>query len=151
MKSDLEPASGLARAARRAPWWISLALMSLLYVSTGIAHFTRPEIYLAIMPPYLPFHLESVYLSGAFELGLGLALWIPRLRPHAGIGLVLLLIAVFPANLHMALHPEQFARFPPAALWIRLPLQLVLIAWAYLGTRSGEAHPFGERPTGASA
>jgi uncharacterized membrane protein len=106
-------------------------LLGVLFVAAGVLHFVRPEFYVRIMPPYLPWHHELVLVSGAFEVLGGVGLLIPALRVPAAWGLIALLIAVFPANLHMALHPGQYPDFPPAALWVRLPLQAVLVAWAY--------------------
>ncbi|MGE3809629.1 MAG: DoxX family protein [Gemmataceae bacterium] len=105
-------------------------LFGLFFVAAGINHFVRAEFYVRIMPPYLPWHLELVYASGVAEIILGAALWVPRCRRLAAWGLVALLIAVFPANVHMALNAEQFPSFPPVVLWLRLPLQGVFIAWA---------------------
>jgi uncharacterized membrane protein len=83
------------------------------------------------MPPYLPWHLALVYISGIAELGLGALLLFQRWSVSAGWGLIALLIAVFPANIHMALLPELYTYASPLSLWLRLPLQFVLIAWAY--------------------
>jgi uncharacterized membrane protein len=110
-------------------------LLGLLFMAAGIAHFLRPDFYRAIMPPYLPWHRELVFLSGVLELFLGFLVLIPRTRPLAAWGLIALLIAVFPANVHMALHPTAFPTFSPAALWARLPVQGLLILWAYWFTR----------------
>ncbi len=110
-------------------------MLGILFVAAGGNHFLNPDLYVAIMPPYLPWPLTLVCVSGAAEIALGLLLLVPRFQSVAAWGLVALLIAVFPANLHMALHPESFPTFPPIALWIRLPLQGVLIAWAYWFTR----------------
>jgi uncharacterized membrane protein len=108
-----------------------LWLMGILYIAAGVNHFANPNFYVKIMPPYLPWHLELVYLSGVAEILLGALVLVPRLRSLAAWGIIALLIAVFPANLHMALHPEDYANIPPLVLWLRLPLQGVLIAWAY--------------------
>jgi uncharacterized membrane protein len=75
-------------------------------------------------------------VSGAVEIVLGVLLLVPRHTVTAAWGLILLLIAVFPANVQMALHPETFPEFGPAALWLRLPLQGVLIAWAWWVTKT---------------
>ena len=88
-----------------------------------------------MMPTYLPLHLESVQISGVAEIVLGVLLLVPRTSAAAAWGLIALLVAVFPANLQMALHPETFPEFRPAGLWLRLPLQAVLIAWAFWYTR----------------
>lgn len=111
-------------------------LMGILFILAGVNHFLRPDFYIKIMPGYLPWHRELVYLSGVFEIVLGVLLLIPRWRRLAAWGLIALLIAVFPANIHMALNAVQYPRFNEVLLWIRLPLQLVLIAWAYWYTKS---------------
>lgn len=116
-------------------------LMSVLYVLAGLNHFRDPNFYLRIMPPYFPWHLFLIYLSGAFEIILGSLLVIPRFTRLAGFGLIALLIAVFPANIHMAINSGLYPEISPIALWIRLPLQGVLIAWAYWYTRTGSAVP----------
>ncbi|HKV06663.1 MAG TPA: MauE/DoxX family redox-associated membrane protein [Thermoanaerobaculia bacterium] len=110
-------------------------IFGLLFVLAGIAHFVRPDVYMKIMPPYLPWHRELVYLSGFFEIVLGVLFLIPRFTAPAAWGLIALLIAVFPANLHMARHAELYPGIPPVLLWLRLPLQGLLIAWAYAYTR----------------
>ena len=109
--------------------------MGALFVAAGVNHFANPDFYRRIMPPYLPWHSELVLISGAFEILGGVGLLVPRLSVPAAWGLIALLLAVFPANVHMALHPEEFPRFPPAVLWGRLPLQGALIVWAYQYTR----------------
>jgi uncharacterized membrane protein len=84
-----------------------------------------------MMPSYLPAHLVMVEISGAAEIMLGVLLLVPATRAVAAWGLIALLVAVFPANVQMALHPETFPEFSPRSLWLRLPLQAVLIAWAW--------------------
>jgi uncharacterized membrane protein len=106
-------------------------LFGLLFIAAGANHFRDPGFYVRMMPPYLPWHRELVYVSGACEIALGALLLVPACSPYAAWGLIALLIAVFPANLHMALHPEQFTKFSERGLWLRLPVQGVLIAWAY--------------------
>jgi uncharacterized membrane protein len=113
-------------------------LLSVLFVGAGIIHLLRPQVFLKAMPPYLPWHLELIYLSGVFELVLGILVLIPASRVLAAWGLIALLIAVFPANIHMALHPEEFPDIAPWVLWLRLPIQGVLIAWAYWMTRPAQ-------------
>ena len=83
------------------------------------------------MPPYLPWHYALVIVSGIAEIVLGIGLLIPQTSTYAAWGLILLLIAVFPANLHMAMNPDLFPTIPAFALWVRLPLQGLLILWAY--------------------
>jgi uncharacterized membrane protein len=110
-------------------------LLAVLFVAAGINHFVHPAFYLKMMPPYLPWHLALVYLSGAFEFLLGALVLFPRFTRLAGWGLVALLIAVFPANLYMAQNPHLFPNLSPTGLWIRLPFQLVLIWWAWWATK----------------
>ena len=114
-----------------------LCLLSLAMVAVGILHFVRPEPFARIVPPYLPAPYALVYLSGFFEILGGLGLLYPPTRPYAAWGLIALYIAVFPANLYMAMNNIPLGDKPmsPAMLWGRLPIQLVLIAWAYWFTR----------------
>lgn len=120
-----------------------LWLMGTLYMAAGLNHFLHPDFYVKIMPPYLPWHLELVYLSGVAEILLGALVLVPQWRALAAWGIIALLIAVFSANLHMALHPDDYANIPPAILWLRLPLQGVLIAWAYWYTGKRVTRPGG--------
>ncbi len=101
------------------------------FVFAGVMHFVIPRAYKRIMPPYVPAHEAMVYASGVAEIAGGAALMVPRWRRPAGWWLIATLVAVFPANLHMALHPEEFPKVPGGApaLWARLPLQGVFIAW----------------------
>jgi len=119
------------------PKRIGLLVLSLFFVAIGVGHFVSPDPFVAIMPDYLPFHLELVYLSGAFEVGLGLAVLFQPVRRWAGFGIVALLIAVYPANINMALHPEPFLAqgMSEFALYARLPFQFVFMAWALWVTR----------------
>ena len=93
----------------------------------GIAHFTIPQSFLRIMPPAVPYPLEVVYISGAFELLGAAALWIPSLRTLAGYGLILLTICVTPANIYMWQHAADFPNIPEWALLARLPVQILLL------------------------
>jgi uncharacterized membrane protein len=126
----------MAPSRSRFVWRVVLAVF---FIGAGVMHFVRPSFYLGIMPPYLPYHLELVYVSGVFEIVGGLGLLVPRLRRAAGIGLIALLVAVFPANVHMALHDleENGVSYLTVLLWLRLPLQLALIAWAEWCSREG--------------
>lgn len=114
---------------------VSQYVLAIFFVLAGVNHFVNTPMYLKIMPPYLPWHLFLVDLSGFFEIALGVLVLVPRLTRVAAWGLIALLIAVFPANLHMALHTDLYPGIPAAALWARLPLQAVLMAWAYWYTR----------------
>src|SRR4051812_9506924 len=104
-------------------------LMALLFIIAGLNHFRDPGFYLDLMPPYLPWPLALIYISGVAEILGGAGVLWPATRRAAAWGLILLLVAVFPANLHAALH--GFHQVPAWVLWLRLPLQAVLIAWAY--------------------
>lgn len=110
-------------------------MFGLSFVLAGLYHFINPAFYLRMMPPFLPWHLFLIYLSGFFEMALGLLLLIPKYTQRAAWGLIALLVAVFPANIHMALNPQLFPDLPRVALWLRLPLQVVFIAWAFWLTR----------------
>ena len=114
-------------------------LFGLLFVAAGANHFINAGFYVSIMPPYLPWPLELVYISGVIEILLGVLLLAPRTQALAAWGLIALLIAVFPANLHMALHPDLFPAFGPAILWGRAALQAPLIVWAYWFTDPASA------------
>ena len=105
------------------------------FVVAGLNHFRNPGFYVGIMPPYLPWPLALVYVSGVAEAVLGALLLFPTWTVLAAWGLIALLIAVFPANVHMAMHPELYPSVPPTLLLIRLPVQGLLIAWAYWYTR----------------
>jgi uncharacterized membrane protein len=106
-------------------------LFGVFIVLAGVNHFINAGFYLRIMPPYLPWHLLLVYLSGVVEIALGILLLIPRRTRMAAWGIAALLLAVFPANIHMAFNQELYPEYSATTLWLRLPLQLVLIAWAY--------------------
>lgn len=110
-------------------------LLCVFFVLGGLNHFINPAFYLKIMPPYLPWRLFLVYLSGFFEVALGVLLLVPALTRVAAWGLIALLVAVFPANVHMAINPQFYPDIPPLVLWLRLPLQAVFIAWAYWHAR----------------
>ena len=105
--------------------------MSIFYISTGIKHFTNVGLFMNIMPPYLPYHKELVYLSGVFEIMLGIMLLFEKTRFLSGWGLILLLIAVFPANIYLAQTNGAAMNISPALAWGSLPFQAVFIAIAY--------------------
>ncbi len=109
----------------------------MIFVVAGVLHFVSPETYERIMPPYLPLHRELVYLSGALEIAGGLGLLHERTRPAAGIGLILLLLAVWPANVQMLLDARAAGKpsWWMALLWARLPLQVLLMAWVWRVSR----------------
>lgn len=101
--------------------------VTIWFVVGGVMHFANPEPFLRIMPPYVPFHLASVYISGAFELLGAISLWIKPVRSLAGYGLVALTIAVTPANVYMYQHAELFPHIPEWLLIVRFPVQALLI------------------------
>lgn len=114
---------------------VSRYLFGAFFIAAGANHFINPGFYVRMMPAYLPLHGELVAISGVAEIVLGAMLLVPRFQVMAAWGLIALLVAVFPANLNMALNADQFAAMSPLALWIRLPIQGLLIAWAYWYTR----------------
>ena len=113
-----------------------LAITAVLFVGAGVLHFLKTESYLKIMPPYVPWHRSLVYLSGIAEIAGGIGLMVPALRRAAAWGLVALLIAVLPSNIYMATNRIQVTShyIPQALLWIRLPLQALLIWWILSST-----------------
>jgi len=117
-------------------------LMGSLYLTAGVLHFLITRRYMAIVPPYLPAHRELVYVSGAAEIagGLGILTPVPAVQRAAAWGLVALLIAVLPANLYMATASQAFPTIPNWIAWLRLPLQLPLIYWAWLYTRGSSTN-----------
>jgi uncharacterized membrane protein len=116
---------------------IAVVVAAVLYIAAGSLHFIKPAPYLRIMPPYIPWHTAMVRASGAFEILGGLGLLVQSVRRAAAWGLVALLIAVFPANMYMALHSAEAgaASIAPLSRWGRLPLQMVLIWWLLWCTR----------------
>lgn len=108
--------------------------MALLYIVAGITHFVKPDFFLKIVPPYLGYPGVLVMVSGLFEILFGTLLFFPSVRVWAAWGIILLLIAVFPANVYMA-YGEKFALISPWIRWGRLPLQFFLIWWAYQYTK----------------
>jgi len=106
------------------------------FIASGANHFANPRAYEAIMPDYLPAHKELVAISGVAEIAGGGALMLAPTRRLGAWWLIATLIAIFPANLHMALHPDRYKKIPPAALYARLPVQLVFIAWVRSAARS---------------
>jgi len=122
--------------AKRVLLWV----MGIFYVVAGANHFLNPDFYMPMMPPYLPAHRELVFLSGLAEVVLGAAV-LPIGQPLAAWGIILLLLAVYPANIHIALHNVPLGGAPHGAgvwNWVRLPFQIVLIAWAWWYTRDAE-------------
>jgi uncharacterized membrane protein len=120
---------------------ISRRVLAATFVGAGVLHFVKPEPYEMIMPPGLPYPRELVYLSGVAEIVGGLGVLSGRLRPWAGWWLIAVLVAVFPANVYMAIDPDEVfrKRFPAVALWLRLPLQGAFVAWVWSATAPARA------------
>ena len=111
------------------------AVVGVTFITTGVLHFVRPRMYEAIMPRYLPAHRELVLASGVAELAGGAGVLHPRTRRAAGWWLIATLVAVFPANVEMAVHHERFRKIPKSLLLARLPLQGAMIALVWKTTR----------------
>ena len=111
---------------------MTLLVMAVLYILAGINHFVMPRFYMRIMPRYIPFHRFMVMASGMAEVGLGILLLVPDCRSWAAWGIIALLIAIFPANIHHLTSRKPGQGPPVWALWLRLPIQGLLIWWAYL-------------------
>ena len=112
---------------------ILIIISSIFYTIVGVKHFIEPDYFLSIIPPYLPYHIELVYISGFFEILLGLMILFPKYRYYGSIGLILLLIAIFPANIYLAQSKEAqeaIGASQQIAIW-RLPIQGILIWIAY--------------------
>lgn len=114
---------------------ISATVMAAFYVLAGLNHFRDPGFYLPMMPSWVPAHGAMVALSGVAEVALGLGLLWPASRPWAAWGIVALLIAVFPANLQMFQDADKWTDMPRWGLAVRLPIQGLLIYWAWTLTR----------------
>lgn len=112
-----------------------LWVMAMLYVAAGLNHFIHPLTYMRIMPPYLPAHAALVASSGIAEMGLGVLLLPGATRRAAAWGIIALLIAVFPANIQMAIDWQEAGHPHSWVAWARLPLQAVLVWWAHRYTR----------------
>ena len=110
-------------------------LFAAFFIVAGVTHFTNRDFFTSIVPPYLPWPVMLVYVSGVAEIVLCVMLLVPATSRIAAWGLIALLIAVFPANIHMAMNPQLYPDTPLSALLIRLPLQAVMVALAYWFTR----------------
>lgn len=113
-------------------------LMGLLYIAAGVNHFIHPEFYIKMIP-FLPYPIQINFLSGIVEVLVGLTVMIPAFRIKAARGIIALLVAVFPANIYMALHWAEWGN-SPYPLFLRLPIQALLIWWAYLYTKPSKKH-----------
>ena len=120
---------------------VSIVAMSIFYVWAGIQHFIDPAWFVQIMPLCIPFHYKAVYLSGFFEILFGFMLLLPMTRYLGAWGLILLLIAVYPANIYLAFNeiPQKALGISAfAASWIRLPIQFIFLGLAYWHSRDIE-------------
>lgn len=122
------------------------AAMAAGFLFTGSLHLVTPERFVAMVPPFLPWPLELVYISGFFELAGAIGLLIPRLRRAAGWGLAALMLAIFPANIHVAVSGGSVEGLPstPVYYWVRLLFQPVFIWWALWSTvpeKDGKVEP----------
>lgn len=112
----------------------NLYIMAGIYIFTGAMHFITPKVFVRIMPTYLPWPKALVIASGIAEIVLAIGLLLPDTRTWAAWGLIALLIAVFPANVEQVRTKRARMKLPMWVVILRLPLQLVLIYWAWLYT-----------------
>jgi len=119
--------SGERLRARRA--------LAAFFIGAGVNHFVIPRVYKRIVPPGLGDPETLVRVSGVAEVAGGVGVLLPQTRKLAGFGLIVLLAAVFPANVHMARNPEKFEKIPAWALYARLPLQPLMIWWVWRATK----------------
>jgi uncharacterized membrane protein len=113
---------------------VGLFSLILLFILTGLNHLGNPDLYVSIIPPYLPLRHELSYITGFFEILGATGLLFAKTRKLSGYGLIVLLIAIFPANIYMALDPEAFPHYHAVYIYLRLPAQIVFIAWVYWAT-----------------
>ncbi len=116
--------------------YVGLAIVFAWFMFGGISHFTNVQFFVGIVPPYVPYPLAAVYVSGVFEILFAIGILIPRTREWAGNLLILLTLAVTPANVHMWLHPELFPTVSPALLSWRLVVQVALLVLIWWSTRT---------------
>ncbi len=114
---------------------LSAWVMGLAYIAFGINHFWHPDFYINIMPSYLPSHGLLVDLSGVAEIVLGVMILIPRYRKPAAWGIIAMLIVFMTVHIHMVQNSQLFKNVPEYLLWLRIPLQFILILWAFWYTR----------------
>jgi uncharacterized membrane protein len=120
------------RVKRRLSRWA----LANFFIAAGVNHFVKPRAYERIVPPSLHANAKRiVQVSGVAEIAGGVGVLVPLTRRLSGVGLIALLAAVFPANLHMARSPERFRGIPQWALYARLPLQPLMMLWAWRATR----------------
>ena len=120
---------------------ITIYIISLLYITVGIKHFIDPAFFIAIVPPYIILKEEAVLISGLIEVVLGILLLFHQTRRFAAWGIILLLIAVFPANIYLYVSevPRETLAISKNQALLRMPFQIPLIIIAYW--HSKESHP----------
>lgn len=123
---------------------ISRYLLAIAFIIAGANHFLSPAFYLSMMPPWLPAPNTLNLAAGLAEIAGGIGVLIPHTRRYAGIGLILVLIAIFPANLHLALNGWPGSDIPRWALFARLPFQLIFIAWVLYSCEILRKNPSGK-------
>ena len=124
---------------KRTMKYAGLVLVTLFFVVGGQAHFTSTGFFVSIVPPYVPLPLAAVYVTGVLELIGAVAIWVPRWRSWAGIGLIVLTVCVTPANIYMWMNPQLFPDISPSLLGWRLVAQVVLLAIIWWSTRPHSA------------
>jgi uncharacterized membrane protein len=117
---------------------VLIYLLSGGFLFTGVMHFVRTDAFIAIYPDYLPAAREMVYLSGVIEIIGAIGLLMEKTRDAAAVLLALLVVAVFPANVHMAMNAARFRQFPEWLLWLRLLIQPLIIVWLMMAIRPPE-------------
>ena len=118
---------------------VGLGIVFIWFAVGGIFHFITPETFVRIVPPYIPFAVAVVYISGCFELLGAIGILLPKWRSKAGLGLFILTICVTPANVYMWMHPDLFPTISETVLLLRLPLQVALLACIWWSTRQVSA------------
>ena len=116
--------------------YLGLAIVFAWFLIGGITHFTNTDFFVAIMPPYLPWHLEIVYFTGALEIVFAIMLIPPATRELAGNLLIALTLAVTPANVHMWMNPQLYPDVEPFFLSLRLVIQVFLLFVIWWSTRN---------------
>src|SRR5687768_10912498 len=113
--------------------------LSLFFLFTGIGHFIRTEPMAAMLPSSVPYRVELIYLTGVFELLGAVGVWIPKLMKLTGVCLILMMLAVLPANIYSAFNYVEFGghQYGPIYLLARIPFQMFVIAWTYIATNKG--------------
>jgi uncharacterized membrane protein len=119
--------------------YVGLAFVFLWFFAGGIQHFTNTEMFVSIMPPFLPLHYEAVYISGVFEIFGAVGLLVAATRRAAGLGLIALTVAVTPVNIYMWMNPQMFPDIPEWLLSIRLVVQVLLLACIWWSTKPTSA------------